>query len=68
MEALPSLALRPPPCSCSNFILRPTHYPSNVSLSLGCKSEALHNILCYGCAILFSQCGMAHHKKHYHVF
>jgi hypothetical protein len=31
-------------------------------------NEALHDILCYNCTILFSQRGMAHRKRHYHVF
>jgi hypothetical protein len=61
MEALPSLALGPPSSLHFCSIPRTIHGPFGVSLSLGGRGGAFCNIPCFGCGVLFSQCGMVRH-------
>ncbi len=60
----PLLLWRPFLGSCFGLIPRTVNDPFGVSLSFRGRSGALHDVPCFGCAVLFFQCGMAQHQNH----
>jgi hypothetical protein len=60
MEALLLSILRPPPILISSIVLQ-VHSLCDPSSSLRGRNVAQHDILCFGCGVLYSQHGMIYH-------